>query len=557
MIRSPGDCLRTAILLASALGWLFVNRPVAATSVMVIPPSARPPDAAIAVVLATDLVADLKAYDGIEPAVLDPASPAIQKALKGKSLLAQDVRDPVAFGAATHIAQLCGADYVVFGTIESGGPGDLGGGKSSRVHLVFGDALSGNINPVDIAIIPETSSAPAPTAAPAGGPGNVAPDSGRPRAGSAGDHPSPMDSAPLPSWVQAYAREVAALVAGRIGAHKTPPLPSVANGDARWGRAQTFLAAGQTTEAAAELAAAIAMDPGNGKYKGALAGLELARGQVASAIALYQDAATDSPFDADIRLGLGSAMEVRGDQEGALAAYREAVRLAPEQAGPHLHLGKLLLAEGAKAEALQELELAARGKDAVAGDALVSALVAMGDWDRAEKMIRANIEASPDQLYPRSQLAGVLMKQNKFSMVLGCWLDALQAHIAPGGSDLPTLFNAANRELGSVLDALPTASAADLKALKDRSHTVSVVLDALTLSSMPWKRVHEQCATAVSEALQAIVERQQDPDGATTAGDVTMLVSHARQLLSPPALPGHPSGTGGTADGSSGGSAVR
>ncbi|MBF0482428.1 MAG: tetratricopeptide repeat protein, partial [Desulfovibrionaceae bacterium] len=160
------------------------------------------------------------------------------------------------------------------------------------------------------------------------------------------------------------------------------------------------LETGDYSEAAARLALAARLDPGNADAALALGRAHIERGDYARALAAFDRAAALSPGDAHAQNGRGAALLHLGLAEEALAAHLAASALQPDSPGLPDALagqGNALLALGRFGEAADRLRqaLVQRPFDPEAANSLGAACKAQGRLDEAREAFEAAVAARP------------------------------------------------------------------------------------------------------------------------------------------------------------------
>lgn len=127
----------------------------------------------------------------------------------------------------------------------------------------------------------------------------------------------------------------------------------------------TLYRLGEAAEAARELEAALALDPGlppaqvpveRARLHFALGGIAANRGAADAALRHFREAARLDPAYADAHLQIGNLLGAAGRLEEAVAAFGHAVAADPDAAGAHLQRATTLMDLGRFAEAVPELE---------------------------------------------------------------------------------------------------------------------------------------------------------------------------------------------------------
>ena len=185
----------------------------------------------------------------------------------------------------------------------------------------------------------------------------------------------------------------------------------------------------------------------------------------------------------------------RDDLAGAERLARAALAATPQDAEALYLLGSSLLFQERFGEALAPLTEAQRrlARSGV-GHRLGYCHLALGDFPRAEALLRAEVEAHPDLVDAWNALGVALVNQSRLPAALAAFQEA--ARRDPGSAEAQN--NVANvlGDLGRHLEALPHLQrAVEIKPqLAESHHNLGMLLQRL-------KR-HEEAADALEQALQ-------------------------------------------------------
>lgn len=170
-------------------------------------------------------------------------------------------------------------------------------------------------------------------------------------------------------------------------------------------RAEAALAGGKSKDAQAELASALADDPGN------VAALrrQMPLAQPAERLTLARRATTAHPEDGVAWLLLGDAVRETGAQEEAVQAYRKATELLPDHPAAFVALASLDFQKGQAEDALPEARRAVTlaPSDGAALDVLAAALAGVGRCGEAVGAEARAVDVASDR--------GVTGKQSEYS----------------------------------------------------------------------------------------------------------------------------------------------
>ena len=158
------------------------------------------------------------------------------------------------------------------------------------------------------------------------------------------------------------------------------------------------LQADDLTKAATLFANALQLTPGNAVLRRLLALTQLRLAQPALALQTLQPLLDKGPADAQVLTTAAMAHGQLGDARQARALYAAAARLKPDDPRTRAALAYGRLGDADAGQAVEELQaIAASAKDPSADLALVSALVARKDFDRALKVIDELQRRQPKQ----------------------------------------------------------------------------------------------------------------------------------------------------------------
>jgi tetratricopeptide (TPR) repeat protein len=155
-------------------------------------------------------------------------------------------------------------------------------------------------------------------------------------------------------------------------------------------------ASGKKQEAHEALDRILKEDPNNVDLTGLKTRWYLSERRPDEALALASNAVKSAPNSAPAQYTLGLVYASRQQNEEAINAFKETLRLNPQVADAQMQLSRLMLATGRPDEALSYAEAADRQtRTRVARAGVVSALLAKGQYDRADAEIRALIKDQP------------------------------------------------------------------------------------------------------------------------------------------------------------------
>jgi putative PEP-CTERM system TPR-repeat lipoprotein len=168
-------------------------------------------------------------------------------------------------------------------------------------------------------------------------------------------------------------------------------------------------ASGKTQEAHAALDEVLKTDPNNVDLVALKTRWYLRERRADDAMALASAAAKNAPNSAVAQYNLGLVYVARDQQNEAITAFKETLRLNPQVADAQVQLSRLMIAAGRPDEALSYAESANRQSSTpVARAGVVSALLAKGQYDRADAEVRALLKDRP-QWAPAHTLNGMLL----------------------------------------------------------------------------------------------------------------------------------------------------
>lgn len=193
-----------------------------------------------------------------------------------------------------------------------------------------------------------------------------------------------------------------------------------------------LLAAGRIPEAIAPLTRAVQLRPVYGEAYANLACATATLGDLDRAIEYARRGREQEPFNPQVAYALGLVLSERREFEAARVAVEDAVRMRPLHADARAQLGWLYLQLGAAAAALPHFEAAlglSPGKPAVLAN-YGTALAVVGRWAEAGRVLAAAVQAQPDHLDYRRNLAEALRQQGRAAEVVRCWEEAVAYHPA-------------------------------------------------------------------------------------------------------------------------------
>jgi len=169
-------------------------------------------------------------------------------------------------------------------------------------------------------------------------------------------------------------------------------------------------AAGKLDEAAGELQAAIALAPQQPLLHSYLGGLRLQAGRPTEAIAEFARELEIQPDHFESTAQMAAALQSLGDNDRAIERYREALKLCAFWATGHNNLGALLSAKGELDEAAAEFTEALRYQPDLfeASAQLALCLARLRHDASAVKQFQAALGLRPDWREGRRQLAWIL-----------------------------------------------------------------------------------------------------------------------------------------------------
>ncbi|HUO80438.1 MAG TPA: tetratricopeptide repeat protein [Steroidobacteraceae bacterium] len=168
------------------------------------------------------------------------------------------------------------------------------------------------------------------------------------------------------------------------------------------------------------IAASVADDGGELRYRLGHAHVLAALGRWGEAAAAYRHVLAIDPALADAHYALGVALQSQADYPAAIAAYGQALVLAPELADAHSGLGicRQLAGQPAAAEAAYRAALALRPGDPAVLSNLGVLLGEAGRTDEALALLRAAAEREPLSATHAVNLAVVLCRRREFAAAL-------------------------------------------------------------------------------------------------------------------------------------------
>jgi tetratricopeptide (TPR) repeat protein len=167
---------------------------------------------------------------------------------------------------------------------------------------------------------------------------------------------------------------------------------------------------GKVSEAIAEYAVALRLNPDDAEAHNNLGWALASQGKVSEAIAEYTAALQIKPDYADIHNNLGVALADQGKVSEAIAEYAAALRLNPDHAEAHNNFGVALVRQGRVPEAVEQFEQALRIKpdSAEAHNNLANALLQQGNVSEAIAQYREALRLAPDWPPALYKLAWIL-----------------------------------------------------------------------------------------------------------------------------------------------------
>jgi protein O-GlcNAc transferase len=182
------------------------------------------------------------------------------------------------------------------------------------------------------------------------------------------------------------------------------------NGAAMFRLAVIALQEGAPADAIAHLQRAIAIEPGQRRYREALAQAYAMAQRHAEAAQIYRDLLAEDASSSDLWFALGSALQAHGEIDEAVRAWRAVVEREPQRADALNNLGNCLrlLGESKQAEVAYRRALGVQPEDANALTNLGTLLHAEGRDEEALVCLRAALAAAPGTSTPMINL-GVLL----------------------------------------------------------------------------------------------------------------------------------------------------
>ena len=133
----------------------------------------------------------------------------------------------------------------------------------------------------------------------------------------------------------------------------------------------------------------------------------------------YQEIVRLDPTDSDASLWLARLYRMQNDADKAEAVLRTLLKREPENENGVEQLAQLLLDEGKAQDAIQAvLPMTERAPSARLWDILGSAYLQAQDMAKAEEAYRKSVEAKPDDINHRRDLAQTLLNDEKFPEAL-------------------------------------------------------------------------------------------------------------------------------------------
>jgi tetratricopeptide (TPR) repeat protein len=193
-------------------------------------------------------------------------------------------------------------------------------------------------------------------------------------------------------------------------------------------RASALIREGKTTEAIAELRAALQANPGFVDANVQLAALLAQQGQAEEALAHYRTVLQYRPTRSDVRLAASMLLIDMGRAGEAERDLRTLVQSGPPSADVHAQLGRALANSGKLAEATSELERALEldPGHAVAHYALGVVLQREGRTDEALSHLRQATTTSPTFVEAHCELGRVLAASGALAEAEQSYRTALQ-----------------------------------------------------------------------------------------------------------------------------------
>jgi len=183
--------------------------------------------------------------------------------------------------------------------------------------------------------------------------------------------------------------------------------------------AETLVAFGRLREARAELDRLERLVPGDPNVEYVRAQIELAEGDAAAALARLEKLIPELDHHAS-QFWLGRALELTGDLAGAERRYRIAILRNPADPAPYLAIIHLAGRRGDwRVVATHAQLLVQRAPGRFEGwDALIQALVNLGEAAKAEEVAQRAVERFPDRSEPVVLLAMALRTQERHADAL-------------------------------------------------------------------------------------------------------------------------------------------
>ena len=178
-------------------------------------------------------------------------------------------------------------------------------------------------------------------------------------------------------------------------------------------------------------------------------------GDADGALEHFRRAVELKPGSAQLRSNLGTFLGQSGDLDGAEEQLTEAVRLDPDYAGARMNLASTLIGQSRYTEAIAQLREVHRIDPPFAPAYLTRSALhgALGDGRAAEQALEDLLDAVPEHVEGRVQLAGLRLAENRVQQAIVVLREAVE--LAPEHA-------LANAELGRALmmsnrpvDALP------------------------------------------------------------------------------------------------------
>ncbi len=205
--------------------------------------------------------------------------------------------------------------------------------------------------------------------------------------------------------------------------------------------------AGRLTEAAAQFAEALRLDPQNAEAHAGLGGVLAQNGNLAEAMAHDEAALRIDPGLAVAHNNLGNALLGMGRVEEAIAECTKAVQLNPREARAHYNLGYALLQSGRTEEAIAGFQEALRLQLDTADlhYNLGNALVQAGRITEAITQYEAAVQRAPDLASAHGNLANALSQAGRLPEAVARYEQALR--LKPDEADVHFNLGMALRKL--------------------------------------------------------------------------------------------------------------